>query len=93
MIAEAENSKPGTTTWYKAEHIPGGAPVERAITYRHGSGANSKASLIFADFHVEQRAKFSIPGKWAVSNGAYRAFWNPWPVIDEDGTDHTKKFF
>ena len=93
MIVEAESSKPSITSWYKAEHIPGGPPVERAITFRHGGGANSKASLIFADFHVEQRAKFSIPAQWSIPNAAYMAFWNPWPVIDADGTDHTKKFF
>ena len=93
MVAEAESPKPSTSTWYKAEHIPGGPPVERAIHFRHGGGANSKASLLFGDFHVEQRAKFAIPAKWSVTNAAYRAFWNPWPVIDADGTDHTSKFF
>jgi prepilin-type N-terminal cleavage/methylation domain-containing protein len=92
-IAEAENAAPSSTLRFNYESIPGGPPVERAIAFRHGLGANGGASLIFGDFHVENRKKSQIKGYWnsASSVAAYSAFWNPWPVIDHDG-DHTKHY-
>ena len=92
-IAEAENAAPSSTLRFNFESIPGGAPVERAISFRHGSGANGGATLIFGDFHVEIRKKSEIKGYWncPTNVAAYSAFWNPWPVIDGDG-DHTKYY-
>jgi hypothetical protein len=94
MIAEAENSDPTVSTWYKAEHIPGGPPVERAITFRHGAGGSAKASLLFGDSHVEQRTKGATPGNWNLGGQAsYRVFWNPWPLSPDELADAEKYWF
>jgi hypothetical protein len=41
---------------------------------------------------MEQRAKFSFPGKWVDPLGAYRTFGNPWPLVGDEG-DFTKYYF
>ena len=53
------------------------------IAYRHNSGA----TMIFADFHVELRNKYQIPGRWSVGdNVAYgSAFYDPWPCPGYEG--------
>ncbi|MBQ9755704.1 MAG: prepilin-type N-terminal cleavage/methylation domain-containing protein [Lentisphaeria bacterium] len=94
MIAEAENSTPTKSTWYKAVYIPGGPPVERAITFRHGATGNAKASLLFGDTHVEQRPRSATPGYWNIGGKAsYMAFWNPWPLSQEELADAEKYWY
>ena len=74
----------GLLVWNK-EALPGQAGVSNAIAYRHGTGPNAGAMLLFGDFHVELRKKYSIPAKWSVGDPAYYGvFWNPWPQAGKD---------
>ena len=79
---EAENAAASTTAWYKNENFPGIRVID-GIAYRHNSGA----TMIFADFHVELRNKYQIPGSWSVgANVAYgSAFYDPWPCPGYEG--------
>ena len=80
---EAENYQADRTTFWDKEGFPG-AIVDRAIAYRHGSGNNGAANLLFADLRVELKDKFSIPGKWSTGSlSFYGAFYNPWEIAGE----------
>ena len=80
-FVEAENTAASDTAAWDVESFPG-AIVNKAIAYRHSGGA----VILFADFHVELRNKYKVPGKWSGGSPTYyNAFWNPWPIA---GNDH-----
>jgi prepilin-type N-terminal cleavage/methylation domain-containing protein len=95
-VAEADHAAPSYTVRFNYEWIPGADITvnKGAIAFRHGTGPNGSASLLFGDFHVESRTKSKVKGYWNTSKNvaAYSAFWNPWPVI-EGSSDYTKYYY
>ena len=88
---EAEDSAPSAhVANYSINAIPGN-PIDNAVVFRHGSGANASATLLFGDFHVEVRSRFKVPGVWTGS-GYYSAFWNPWYIV-EGTTSYEHKWY
>ena len=79
---EAENANIYSQAWYKNENFPGNRVID-GIAYRHNGGA----TMIFADFHVELRNKYQIPGNWSVgASVAYGGtFYDPWPCPGYEG--------
>ena len=62
---EADTSSPSSRAQYYVENFYEQSKTS-AIGYRHGGGANPKASALFSDGHVEMRHKFKFPGQWIV---------------------------
>ncbi|MBQ9754960.1 MAG: prepilin-type N-terminal cleavage/methylation domain-containing protein [Lentisphaeria bacterium] len=62
---EADTSSPSSRAQYYVENFYEQSKTN-GIGYRHGGGANPKASALFADGHVEMRHKFKFPGQWIV---------------------------
>jgi prepilin-type N-terminal cleavage/methylation domain-containing protein len=61
-----------------------------AIGYRHGSGANPRAVINFADSSSKILNKFKIPGTWNFGDNTYYcSFYRPWP----SSTSSKKKYF
>lgn len=62
---EADTSDATSRAQYYGENFYEQSKAQ-AIGYRHGGGANPKASAMFSDGHVEMRHKFKFPGQWVV---------------------------
>ena len=72
---------------YNVENFYGNILMD-AVGYRHGSGANPRAVINFADASSKILSKFQIPGTWNYGSKTYYcSFYRPWP------NSSNKKYF